>query len=233
MPAATKAKPVRLRVATATKGAAKAASKNMKEATYKANKLQVLRDRNNNAMTPQGRKMLGHSSSSPSINSSERDDEIEALKVKIARLKAQKAKKTMDNEPKVPKPPGEAGREFNLQEEMLLGNKNVQWNAIKATVRDLIHEAGMRRGITYRNQPKEKVAGVLVAARKAQPYLKRFIDDWATIAIMKQALHNFKHNPLRSHQVNTSNNSDDEDGAGEEEEPLDEEEDSDAEEPTA
>ncbi|KIJ48403.1 hypothetical protein M422DRAFT_247743 [Sphaerobolus stellatus SS14] len=51
----------------------------------------------------------------------------------------------------------------------------------------------------------------------------QFIDDWATIAIMKQALHNFKHNPLRSHQVNTNNNSDDEDGAREEEEPLDEE----------
>ncbi|KIJ25033.1 hypothetical protein M422DRAFT_274071 [Sphaerobolus stellatus SS14] len=232
MPAAAKAKPVCLRVATATKGAARAASKNMKEAAYKANKLQVLRDHNNNAMTPQGRKMLGHSSSSPSINLSERDNEIEALKAEIACLKAQKAKKTMDNEPKVPKPPGEAGREFNLKEEMLLGNKNVQWNTIKATVCDLIHKAGMRQGITYRNQPKEKVAGILVATHKAQPYLKQFIDDWATIAIMKQALHNFKHNSLRSHQVNTSNNSDDEDGAREEEEPLDEE-DSDAEEPTA
>ncbi|KIJ41378.1 hypothetical protein M422DRAFT_255569 [Sphaerobolus stellatus SS14] len=78
---------------------------------------------------------------------------------------------------------------------------------------------------SYLLQPKEKVAGVLVAACKAQPYFKRFIDDWATITIMKQALHNFKHNPKCSQQVDIDGNPDDEDSAGEEEE-LGNEEDS-------
>ncbi|KIJ41380.1 hypothetical protein M422DRAFT_255571 [Sphaerobolus stellatus SS14] len=134
MPSTAKAKPataLRLKAVTATRVAAKAASKKTKQTAQKARNLQVLKDRDNNAMTPQGRKTLTHHSSSPSMNSSERDDEIKALKAEIARLKAQKAKKTTDDEPKVPKPPGEAGRDFNLQAEMLLGNKNVQWNSIK------------------------------------------------------------------------------------------------------
>ncbi|KIJ50465.1 hypothetical protein M422DRAFT_245750 [Sphaerobolus stellatus SS14] len=122
--------------------------------------------------------------------------------LEIVWLKSKLKKKKKPNGTRIPMPAGEAGRAYKLHDEMGLGGQNITWNAIK------VHNC-MQRGITYYGHPKDKIAGVIVKACKCQPYLKCFADDWATITLMKQSLHSFKHNPSTVTQ-NGSNG--DEDG---------------------
>ncbi|KAJ3001435.1 hypothetical protein NUW54_g6424 [Trametes sanguinea] len=93
-------------------------------------------------------------------------------------------------EPIVQRPRGSAGYGFNLRHAMGLGDNLKLYRSIQRTVRALVGNAGLDHRVIWRRQPKEVIGKVLRVARKRQPYLRRFVNDWATEELAKQYLKN-------------------------------------------
>ncbi|CDO70666.1 hypothetical protein BN946_scf184761.g3 [Trametes cinnabarina] len=92
----------------------------------------------------------------------------------------------------IPRPRGCAGDGFNLREEMGLQGQPRLYRAIQRCVRAMVGRAGLDWRIPWRSQPKEEIVKIFRVARKRQPYLRRFTNDWATEEFAKQYLKNHR-----------------------------------------
>ncbi|KAI0373515.1 hypothetical protein BV20DRAFT_920496, partial [Pilatotrama ljubarskyi] len=102
----------------------------------------------------------------------------------------------------IPRPSGSAGDGFNLRREMGLENKPRLYRSIQVsscilpfhctqrTIRSLVGNAGIDHRLVWRRQPKDVLGKLFRVARKRQPYLHRFVNDWATEELVKQYLKN-------------------------------------------
>ncbi|KZT50703.1 hypothetical protein CALCODRAFT_513134 [Calocera cornea HHB12733] len=108
-----------------------------------------------------------------------------------------------DEAPSVPlkliyKPKGQAGRAtkykdgkitqhwFNLRMEMQLGRSD--YTEALYQVRLACSHAKLDLKVRYADQPLKQLAKVCAVAREAHPILKRYVDDWATLQIVRQYL---------------------------------------------
>ncbi|KAL0563171.1 hypothetical protein V5O48_018904 [Marasmius crinis-equi] len=92
----------------------------------------------------------------------------------------------------VAKPTGK----YNIRDEMKLGgshSKDIYLLTLdpfflQDSCRDLFKQSGMDAKIPYKDQPLEERSKYLIAMRTREPFLARFTDDWATIAIVNSIL---------------------------------------------
>ncbi|KIJ43366.1 hypothetical protein M422DRAFT_253246 [Sphaerobolus stellatus SS14] len=162
----------------------------------------ALANRNVNQTQISDEQPQSQSSTDPSTGDIEQPEDnqavIAAMKAELEQLRAQVQSQGKQAKRKIPKPEGECGRDYSLKEEMELDDDEEKYKAIRHTVRDLVHHSGMQRGVTYIKQDKEKVLGVILQARKDEPYLDEFEGDWAIIDIIKGVLHNFTHGKTKA-----------------------------------
>ncbi|TBU31205.1 hypothetical protein BD311DRAFT_752850 [Dichomitus squalens] len=120
----------------------------------------------------------------------ERNREIRDLQRKLETAQASLTEHTQGADDRVPRPRGSAGDGFSLQAEMGLLDNIARYRSIQRTVRDLIGRAGLDYHSIWRQQPKAVIGKVYRVARGRQPYLRRFVNDWATEEMVKQYLRN-------------------------------------------
>ncbi|KAL1751511.1 hypothetical protein FB107DRAFT_278609 [Schizophyllum commune] len=97
--------------------------------------------------------------------------------------------------PLVPRPDGVAGLDYSIEIEMglagsLTSKKHKLYLAILRRVRDLVTGAQVDCVAGWRKLRDEEKAKIYRAARETAPYLKRFVNDWATEEIAKRFLSN-------------------------------------------
>jgi len=85
----------------------------------------------------------------------------------------------------IPRP---RGKTYSVWKEM--GVERAEYKAIQRTVRTLSVRAELDWKEDYRRQDAEKLGLLFKAARKEHPILKRYRDNWATAAIVKQYFQN-------------------------------------------
>ncbi|KAJ2919999.1 hypothetical protein MD484_g409, partial [Candolleomyces efflorescens] len=83
----------------------------------------------------------------------------------------------------IERPHGDAGRDFNLQGAMGLGEDQDLYRSIQRTVKHAAIQAGIDLHSRFRAIPVEKLANI---------YKKRFPGDWPTIELLKQFLKNHR-----------------------------------------
>ncbi|KAI0650121.1 hypothetical protein C8Q79DRAFT_1006417 [Trametes meyenii] len=96
---------------------------------------------------------------------------------------ADRDKRTYSKSEMIPKPYGTAGKHYLLREAMGLKDD-------KDTVRKVVIQGGLDFKVGIRQQHPATLGAVYELARDAQPYLSRFINDWATAQIIIQYLAN-------------------------------------------
>ncbi|KAI4520296.1 hypothetical protein K525DRAFT_248714 [Schizophyllum commune Loenen D] len=100
-----------------------------------------------------------------------------------------------DEVPRVPRPDGVAGRDFSIQIAMGLAGlkgsaKHSMYLSIQRRVRDYVNSAQLSCETEWRHLPKEDLSKLYRVARTTMPFLKRFVDDWATEELAKGYLRN-------------------------------------------
>ncbi|KAI0650614.1 hypothetical protein C8Q79DRAFT_395471 [Trametes meyenii] len=90
----------------------------------------------------------------------------------------------------IPKPYGTAGKHYSLREAMGLKDDKAFYNDILDTVRNVVIQGHLDFKVGIRQQHPATLGAVYELARDAQPYLSRFINDWATAQIIIQFLAN-------------------------------------------
>ncbi|KDQ14854.1 hypothetical protein BOTBODRAFT_174370 [Botryobasidium botryosum FD-172 SS1] len=126
------------------------------------------------------------------------------LEIKYHKLKAARNKLKRDAKANtISKTKGEHRRDFNLHQEMGLGDPGRKglYLSILLTVRHLVDQAGLDPKIWFRHQDPIKMAQIYAVARNKFPLLKQFQGDWATAEIVKQVLRNRRHCKLRNYMV--------------------------------
>ncbi|KAI0694858.1 hypothetical protein C8Q76DRAFT_253574 [Earliella scabrosa] len=120
----------------------------------------------------------------------------EKAEAEVAKMKKNTAVKPIH---KIPKPLGTVGKGLKLRSAMRLEGKRQKslYLACLMTVRDVCLEGGLdwKKGI--RSQDPEALGAVYRVARKDQPYLARFENDWATAQILIQYMANRRKNAIR------------------------------------
>ncbi|KZV98456.1 hypothetical protein EXIGLDRAFT_700982 [Exidia glandulosa HHB12029] len=94
---------------------------------------------------------------------------------------------------RIERPKGSAGDGFKLRQVMGLGDKVARYRRIQRTIRRCIDKAGLRDDAPFRTQDIGKLGNVYKArphAREKHPYLRRFVNDWATAEFVKMLLKN-------------------------------------------
>lgn len=123
---------------------------------------------------------------------------FDRLDVKYRKKKAA-TKKLSRRANTIPKPRGEHGRDFNLQDAMGLGDRRGTYLSMLALIRSLIDRAQLEPRAWFRRQDPVKVLQIYIIARDEFPMLKQFQADWATAEMVKQALRNRRHRRAKRH----------------------------------
>ncbi|THU76278.1 hypothetical protein K435DRAFT_879440 [Dendrothele bispora CBS 962.96] len=96
------------------------------------------------------------------------------------------------NEVRVPKPKGQAGKDYSLSSKMGLSKSKkalIQYNTLLRNMRDAVSESRIPWQNEWANIPAADKA-MLFAMRERDPFLKRFENDWASEAMVRQYLKN-------------------------------------------
>ncbi|KAF9023217.1 hypothetical protein BDZ89DRAFT_1136855 [Hymenopellis radicata] len=98
----------------------------------------------------------------------------------------------------VPRPKGQAGTHYSLATEMGLASSSAhkkQYRALLRNIRDLSLAARLRWDVEWREVPVAEKANLYAVVREQHPIMKRYVNDWATEAIVTQYFRNKrKHN---------------------------------------
>ncbi|KAJ7081960.1 hypothetical protein C8R44DRAFT_894931 [Mycena epipterygia] len=89
----------------------------------------------------------------------------------------------------IPRPRGSAGNNFNIEEEMGLGDTAAdhdQYKALQRNLRDLMLQARINWEVPWAEVAASSKGQLFAVARERHPYLARFTNDWATEEIVKQ-----------------------------------------------
>ncbi|EJD35527.1 hypothetical protein AURDEDRAFT_130578 [Auricularia subglabra TFB-10046 SS5] len=120
--------------------------------------------------------------------------EIAALKEHrrkaIANVNAAVQDELDNDEVRIERPKGSAGKGFSLRTEMRLNGNPLLYKRIQRTVHRCVDKAGLDEGKGIRAQDTQKLSNIYKAARERQPRLKRFINDWATAEMVRVLLRN-------------------------------------------
>ncbi|KAL1750253.1 hypothetical protein FB107DRAFT_279798 [Schizophyllum commune] len=100
-----------------------------------------------------------------------------------------------DEVQRVPRPKGVAGRDFSVQIAMGLAGergsaKHSMYLSIQRRVRDFVNAAQLNCETEWKDLPKEDISKLYRVARTTMPFLKRFVDDWATEELAKRYIGN-------------------------------------------
>ncbi|KAJ7105987.1 hypothetical protein C8R44DRAFT_942591 [Mycena epipterygia] len=93
----------------------------------------------------------------------------------------------------IPRPRGSAGNNFNIEEEMGLGDTAAdhdQYKAPQRNLRDLMLQARINWEVPWAEVAASSKGQLFAVARERHPYLARFTNDWATEEIVKQYIKN-------------------------------------------
>ncbi|THU96635.1 hypothetical protein K435DRAFT_797171 [Dendrothele bispora CBS 962.96] len=100
-----------------------------------------------------------------------------------------------DSAPRIPKPKGQAGKDYTIAIEMGL-SKSTQgqqsYNAILRLAQDVVSESRIAWQGKWADIPADQKAIMFAVLRERHPFLKRFENDWASEAIIRQYLKNKK-----------------------------------------
>ncbi|KAJ7780646.1 hypothetical protein DFH07DRAFT_949876 [Mycena maculata] len=162
--------------------------------------LLALKARFGSDLTNQG---LSMSTEVASDNRNELSDELEKAKAANIELlkqvdalmsaRQQGTNSDSDGIEMIPRPPGSAGNNFNIQDEMGLGRNaedRERYKALMRNIRDLVLQAGINWEVPWAKVPAEAKGKLYAVARKRHPILKRYVNDWATEEIVKQYIKN-------------------------------------------
>ncbi|KAK0470470.1 uncharacterized protein EV420DRAFT_1473526 [Desarmillaria tabescens] len=97
------------------------------------------------------------------------------------------------SEKKVPKPHGQAGKDFLIAEKMGLAGsrkKRDRYNALLRSARDLTLNAHLPFERSWCDIPAASKATLFAVAQDVHPFLSHFENDWATEAIVHQYMKN-------------------------------------------
>ncbi|THU93067.1 hypothetical protein K435DRAFT_800029 [Dendrothele bispora CBS 962.96] len=97
------------------------------------------------------------------------------------------------NVPKIPKPKGQAGKDFSLAVKMGLAKGNggrLRYNALLRSAREVVSEAHLDWQKPWADIPPADKAMAFSVLRERDPFLKRFENDWASEAMIRQYLKN-------------------------------------------
>ncbi|KAG9018792.1 hypothetical protein FRB90_009640 [Tulasnella sp. 427] len=91
----------------------------------------------------------------------------------------------------IPRPPGERGKNgWNMQTALQLETDGDMYNAILATIRDAVRQAGLDWRIKFDEQEPARLGAAYSQVKRVHPYLKRFKSDWACRELVLAALQN-------------------------------------------
>ncbi|KZV97567.1 hypothetical protein EXIGLDRAFT_703214 [Exidia glandulosa HHB12029] len=134
--------------------------------------------------------------------------QVEAMAAELAALKLEQAKslekaqavvqEVIESEStRIERPTGSAGDGFSLIREMKLTGQKEVYKRIQRTVRRCVDRAGLDETKGIRRQDTVKLANIFKASRELQPYLRKFVNDWATIEFVKMLLRNRRQHAAR------------------------------------
>ncbi|KAG8991599.1 hypothetical protein FRB90_001284 [Tulasnella sp. 427] len=91
----------------------------------------------------------------------------------------------------IPRPPGERGKNgWNMQTALQLEADGDTYNAILATTRDAVRQAGLDWHFKFDEQEPARLGAAYSQVKRSHPYLKRFKNDWACRELVLAALQN-------------------------------------------
>ncbi|THU94388.1 hypothetical protein K435DRAFT_860581 [Dendrothele bispora CBS 962.96] len=100
-----------------------------------------------------------------------------------------------DSAPRIPKPKGQAGKDYMIAIEMGLSKSTrgqQSYNTILRSAQDVVSESRIAWQAKWADILADQKAIMFAVLRERHPFLKRFENDWASEAIIRQYLKNKK-----------------------------------------